>query len=215
MLSNHKGRWYLAAVIWACLATCFAQNEPAQTPESSDSSCEQGDSLAAAARCSKARKGARSKKVVTDEDIEAHFGPFPRLKMNEAENGEEVVAAIAKYKETHTPQETEDAIRGWYEDYDEELAAAITDNQDLQALREANVTNGYDLCQEGRDYQKCERRRIAEIHGARHDQVEIRHNTEWITRIQHSLMNIRSRLFQMGLRYEWFKIRTTNNIDRF
>jgi len=32
-------------------------------------------------------------------------------------------------------------------------------------------------------------------------------------RIQHAFMKIRVKLQQQNLRYEWFKIRTTNGID--
>ena len=142
-------------------------------------------------------------------------GPLPRLKMNEADNGEEVVAAITKYKQSHTPAETEDVIRRWYEEYDEELQAAITDNAELKTLREANMNNGNGLCQAGTDYEKCQKRRLAEMNGAQHDQDEIKNNNDRIVRIQHSLVSIRNRLLQMGLHYDWFRVRTTNNIDRF
>lgn len=68
-------------------------------------------------------------------------------------------------------EETEDAVRRWYDFYDEQLEAAIRANIDTRALREANVNNGYDLCQEGRDHRKCETRRMAEWRGVRHDQI--------------------------------------------
>jgi hypothetical protein len=51
--------------------------------------------------------------------------------------------------------------------------------------------------------------------GARQDQSLIKHDQENVTRIQHSFMKIRNGLLQDGLHYDWFKIRTTNNIDRF
>lgn len=95
------------------------------------------------------------------------------------------------------------------------MEAAIRDNNDTRALREANVNNGYDLCQEGRDYRKCETRRMAEWRGARHDEIEINTNNNLIVRLQHAMNNVRIGLMQNGLNYKWFKIRTTNNIDRF
>lgn len=56
---------------------------------------------------------------------------------------------------------------------------------------------------------------MAEWKGARHDQVEISSNNELIVRLQHAMGNVRGGLLQNGLNYKWFKIRTTNNIDRF
>jgi hypothetical protein len=135
--------------------------------------------------------------------------------MDGAENADDIVVAIAKYKATHTPGQTEEAVRLWYDRYDEELAAVIQRNLDIKTLREANVTNGYELCQQSQDYEHCENRRQAELGGARHDQTEIGSNNNLVVRIQHSLMKIRNGLGQNGLHYDWFKVRTSNNIDRF
>jgi len=188
--------------------------------EDSEPQLDSGDSLAAAAAQAKAQKG-RAKKVVTDENIEAGIGPLPRLKENEAENGEEVIAAIAAYKANHTADDTEQVVRRWYEEYDEELKDAINANLEIRNTRAANLKNGYDLCQDPQqyrdyeDYQRCQERWMAENRGARNDQVAIARNSQWIVRLQHSMTNIRNGLFMMGLRYDWFKVRTTNGIDRF
>jgi hypothetical protein len=207
--------WSLVAILVLTARLNFAQNTPASGKADPQAASDTGDSLAAAARRSKGQKNARAVKVVTNDDLEASSGPLPHLKMSDAENGEEVVAAIAKYKQNHTLEQTEDVIRRWYEECDEELAAAIKQNIDIRTLRETNTTNGYELCQQSQDYEKCEKRRRAEITGARHDQSEISRNNDHIVRIQHSLMNIRNGLLRMGLQYGWFQVRTTNNIDRF
>jgi hypothetical protein len=209
--------WFLVTslALVALPSLSVAQKEPPPSFPPSQTESESGDSLAAIARRVKAQKNAHAKKIVTDDDMQATTGPLPRLTMDGAENGEEVIAAIAKYKLTHTPEQTENAVRGWYEEYDEELAAAIKDNLDIKALREANISHGYDLCQQSHDYEKCDSRRTAELTGAREDQIEIKRNNDRVTRIQHSLMNIRNALAQHGLHYDWFKVRTTNNIDRF
>ncbi len=171
--------------------------------------------MAEIVRKSKAQKAARAKKVLTDEDMEASTGPLPRLKMDGAENADEVVSAISAYKLKHTPEETEKAVRIWYERYDEMLAAAIQENMDLKTLRDTNLSNGNELCQESQDYQQCQNRRSAEMRGARHDQAEMAQNGALTVRIQHAFMKVRNGLQMNGLRYEWFKIRTTNNIDQF
>lgn len=170
--------------------------------------------LDAAARGAKTQK-AHAKKVFTDEDMEVTAGPLPRLKMDGAENADDVVTAIAAHKKTHTPEQTENAVHIWYDRYDEMLAAAIQDNLDMKVLRDANYSNGYELCQQSQDYQQCQNRQMAELRGARNDQVHMTANTNLEVRIQHALMKVRGGLMQNGLRYDWFKVRTTNGIDTF
>ena len=140
---------------------------------------------------------------------------LPRLRMDGAENSDEIVAAIGKYKASHSPEETEEAVQAWYERYDQDLAAAIQQNFTVNTLREENNSNGYEICREGGDYQKCEGRRRAEYIGARHDQFTISRNMALEVRIQHVFMKVRSGIMRYGLRYDWFKIRTTNGIDTF
>jgi len=200
----------LPPVLLAFAALISAQNAtPPQDPTDT------GSPLAAAARSAKAQKATHAKKVFTDEDMEATAGPLPRLKMDGAENADEVAAAISKYKTTHTPEQTEQAVRIWYDRYDEMLAAAIQENQDMTSLRNANVSNGYELCQQSQDYQQCQNRQMAEQRGARSDQLEMAKNNALIVRVQHSFMKVRNGLQMNGLHYDWFKIRTTNNIDQF
>jgi hypothetical protein len=197
-------------IVLALSALSLAQSTPApQDPPDS------GNSLAAAARSTKVQKTGHAKKVFTDEDMEASAGPLPRLKMDGAENADEIIAAISKYKATHTPEQTEQAVRIWYDRYDEMLAAAIQENQEMTSLRSANVSNGYELCQQSQDYVQCQNRQMAEQRGARSDQMEMTKNNNLITRVQHSFMKVRNGLQVNGPHYDWFKIRTTNNIDQY
>lgn len=174
LVFQHLGWKLITACALLLALRCAAQNAPAscksqppdnarevQSSETSDSA----GSIAAAARSTKAQKTGRAKKVITDEDMEAVAGPLPRLKMDGAENADEVVAAIAKYKLDHTPEQTEQAVHVWYDRYDDILGAAIQENLDLQTLRSANMSNGYELCQESQDYQKCQSRQMAESRG--------------------------------------------------
>jgi hypothetical protein len=172
-------------------------------------------SIAAAARDAKSQKPTHAKKVFTDEDMEVTAGPLPRLRMEGAENADEVVAAIAAYKLKHTPQETERAVHIWYDRYDEMLAAAIQENIEMRVLRDANSSNGYELCQESGDYRQCANRQMAEQRGARSDQIQMVKNNNLEVRIQHAFMKVRNGLMVNNLRYEWFKVRTTNGIDTF
>jgi len=199
------------AIVVALCGASSAQNNAPPPQSSSDS----GTSLANVVRNSKAHKASHAKKVIGDDDLESSAGPLPKLTMDGAENADDVVAAIKAYKEIHTPAETEDAVRRWYEKYDQELAAAIQENLDIRALREANVNNGYEMCQQNQDYEQCTARQRAEARGARSDQAEINRNNNLTVRIQHAFMKVRNGLTMNNLRYDWFKIRTTNNIDRY
>jgi len=135
--------------------------------------------------------------------------------MDGAENADEIIAAIGEYKASHTPEQTEEVVQAWYERYDQDLAAAIQQNQTVNTLREENFSNGNEMCREGGDWQKCEGRRRAEYVGVRHDQYTLKRNTELEVRVQHVFMKVRMGIGRYNLRYQWFKIRTTNGIDTF
>jgi hypothetical protein len=68
---------------------------------------------------------------------------------------------------------------------------------------------------ESQDYQQCHNRQMAEQRGARSDQIQIAKNLNVESRIQQAFMRIRNALVVKNLRYEWFKVRTTNGVDRF
>ncbi len=201
-------------ILLAGSALAFAQSQPAPAQPPAANPAGTASPLAAAARSTK-EKAAHVKKVITDEDMEASAGPLPRLKMDGAENADDVVAAIAAYKSSHTPEQTEGAVHIWYDRYDQMLAAAIQQNLDVKVLRDANYSNGYELCQQSQDYQQCQNRQMAELRGARNDQQEMAKNSNLEVRIQHAFMKVRNGLMQNGLRYDWFKVRTTNGIDTF
>jgi len=122
--------------------------------------------------------------------------------MEGAENADEVVAAICKYKTTHTPEQTEEAVHIWYDRYDEMLQAAIRVNLDVQTPRAANMSNGYELCVQSQDYRQCQNRQMAEQRGARNDQLELAKNNNLTVRIQHSFMKVRSGLQMQNLHFQ-------------
>ncbi len=164
---------------------------------------------------SKKQTTPRAKKVITEDDMDAIANILPRIRMEGAENADEIVAAIGQYKASHTPEETEAAVQAWFERYDQDLAAAIQQNLVVNTLREENFSNGNELCREAGDYQACEKRRRAEYIGVRHDQHTIRNNMALEVRIQHVFMKVRGGISRYNLHYAWFKIRTTNGIDTF
>lgn len=150
--------------------------------------------------------------------MEVADGPFPRLKTDGLDNSDEVILAITKYKSTHSPEQTEEAVHMWFDRYDQILAAAIQENQDTATLRSTNMSNASALCQESQgsqdvqDYQKCASRQMAEQRGAMNDQHVYMKNNLLVVRIQQSFMRIRNSLQINNMRYPWFKIRTANNM---
>jgi hypothetical protein len=197
-----RWQWVLAAVLVAALQAPAQDNPASAAPGSAPSA----GSIADAARQAKAPK-AHAKKVFSDDDIDTTAGPLPRLKTEGVENGDEVLAAIEKYRVTHTAEETEQTVRTWYERYDQMFDAAIRQNQNVKAVGDANLRNGYDLCQASQDYEQCQNRRMAELRGAQNDQVVTTKNNELANRVQQAFMKVRNGLVQHGLHYDWFKVR--------
>ncbi len=133
--------------------------------------------------------------------------------MDGIDNTDQIISEVGNYKKTHTPEQTEQVVHDWYDEYDNQLAAAIRDNLDRQTLMQENQANGYDLYRQGGDYEKCANRQMSEAVATRNDQSTMARNNALIHRPQNAFSKIRSGMFQYNLRYIWFKIRTTNNID--
>jgi hypothetical protein len=210
-------RSLLRASIFALFVSAsFAQQPPPVAPAApAPTYTGKEEPLGNVVRNTKKQTSARSKKVITEDDMDAIANALPRLRTEGAENADEIIAAIGQYKASHTPEETEAAVQAWYERYDQDLAAAIQQNQVVNTLREENFSNGNELCREAGDYQACENRRRAEYIGVRHDQYTISRNMALEVRIQHVFMKVRGGIMRYNLHYGWFKIRTTNGIDTY
>ena len=191
----------------------IAQNAPASCPPT-PSAVDQNASVAAAARTSK-RPAAHAKKIIDDDDLALHQSPIPRLNLDGVDNIPEIVVAIKKYKESHTPQQTEQTVHDWFDETNDVLIAAIRETSSLRDLRESNVNNSNDLCQDSGDWEQCQKLRVADARGARRDQNRIRNDGFVAGRIQQAFMKIRSDMTMMGLRYEWFKIENANGVGSF
>ena len=174
----------------------------------------QAKSVANAARQAKTNK-TRAAKVFTDDDVEGHKSPLPVLNLAGDDNTDLILQAIAKYKESHKPEETEQVIHDWYDEYDAILAANAREASQYRSLRETNTLNGYDLCQQSDDYEHCEKRRQSELRGQRMDGAKIRQDMERVGRIQQGLMKVRAGIGLLRLNYTWFKVRNGNGIGSF
>jgi len=190
-------------------ALALAQSQPAAASPPAQSSAP-ASPLAAAASSAKAQKTGHANKVFTDDDIEANAGPLPRMKMDGPENGDEIVAAITKYKETHTPEQTEQAIRTWYDRYDEMLVATIQENRDMATIGSVNMSNGNELCQQSQDYEHCQSRQMADQRGSRTDQTQMIKNNALMMRIQRVFQKVRGALMMNNLHYSWFRIQSNS-----
>jgi hypothetical protein len=190
-------------------ALALAQSQPAAASPPEQSSAP-ASPLAAAASNAKVQKTGHAKKVFTDDDMEANAGPLPRMKMDGPENGDEIVAAITKYKETHTPEQTEQAIRTWYDRYDEMLVATIQENRDMATIGSVNLSNGNELCQQSQDYEHCQSRQMADQRGSRTDQTQMIKNNALMMRIQRVFQKVRGALMMNNLHYSWFRIQSNS-----
>jgi hypothetical protein len=200
----------LACAVMACSEIALGQNQAATAPAGEPSSAT-ASPLAAAATSAKAQKTAHAaKKVFTDDDMEANAGPLPRLKMDGPDNGDEIVAAITKYKETHTQEQTEQVVQTWYDRYDEMLVATIQENRDMQMIGSVNMSNGNELCEQSQDYEHCQSRQRADQRGSRTDQTQMMKNTALMMRIQRVFQKVKGCLMMNNLHYAWFRIQTNS-----
>jgi len=208
-MSIFRAHWILAVFVAVLTCAAAAQTSQSTPPANSDK-----PSLASAARDAKSSKP-RAAHVITDEDMEARKGPIPRLNLDGVDNSDDVLAAISKYREKHNPEEVEQAIHDWYDEHDTLLNSEIQQGNDYRNLRQANIVNGYELCQEGQDYEKCEKRRQAEMRGARLDNEVIRLDSLRAARVQQGLIKVRNGIAAYNLHYTWFKVRQGNGNGSF
>lgn len=203
------GHSCLGAGIVLAAALSFAQN---QAP-ASGSAATNNSPLGTAARNLKTQSAAHTRKVFTEDDMDEDQSPVPPLNMSGEENASDVVAAIARFKQNHSAKETEDTVREWYNRYDQALATAIQANLEIAAG--AFKGNGEVWpCRSDESTQECLNRRRAE-RDALDPTVQKRKNENVIVCIQQGFMKIRRGMYQNGLRYDWFKVRTSNGTGSF
>jgi hypothetical protein len=204
-----RDRTFQVCKIALLLIVCSLPVAQAQNGAAGASS--ENSSVAAAAQAAKARK-AKAAKVFNDEDMEIHKSPIPVMNLEGDDNVEEIIAAIQKYKEKHKPEETEQLVHDWYDEYDGMLASNAREASMYRSLRQTNTLNGYDLCQQSTDYEHCEKRRLSELRGQRMDSAKISDDMVKVGRIQQGLLKVRQSLQGMHLNYKWFRVRNGNGI---
>ena len=108
-------------------------------------------------------------------------GPFPKMEMDDDDNSADIIVAIVKYKSTHSPEETEDAVRSWYDRYNDMLDAALRDNKQTMQRNQIVGENGYYGCRTPENYQACQQQAIAQQRIARSDQADTADNADDFT----------------------------------
>ncbi len=165
-------------------------------------------SLAEAARRLRPQKSVHPDKVFTGDEVEENDGPLPRLHAEGDDNSGDIVAAIVRYKETHSAAETEKTIHEWYDRFDQALASAIQENIDLNAEWFGSPANPYAQCQQGPELAACQKRAGDAINRTQDVHKQIKANENLIGRIQQRFLSVRRGIRQSGLAYSWFKVRT-------
>ena len=182
-VNRHKiARLALLSVTVFWITLAVAQNSSKPDASSPAGNTQTQTSPLAAAAQEAKARKPKAAKVFTDEDMDVHKSPIPIMNLD------------------------------WYDEYDAMLASNAREAGQYRSLRETNTLNGYDLCQQSRDYEHCEKRRQSEIRGQRMDAAKIRQDMENVGRIQQGLMKVQRGLTSLHLNYSWFKVRNANGV---
>jgi hypothetical protein len=169
------------------------------------------------AKKNKAATAAKAKVVVNDDNLHSQRGPIPAISLEGVDNSDEIAHAIREFRKTHTPAETEEAIRHWYDEFDGMLADTLDDNSRLIKRKEDRALNeatGSYYGQDG-DYNRAMQRRNSAILEDRSDFRQQRKDGLMVGKIQQTFIKVRNDLQIIGLRYEWFKVRNANGNGSF
>ena len=193
----------------ALSATSLAQTAPAS---SSSNVSNAGNSLGSVAHNLSGGKAAPTKRVFTNDDMEASDEPLPRLDLNisRRDNSADIVAAVVTYRQTHTVKETEDTVHTWFDLYDRTLADAIREFGEHQSARETSAKAMHEPCPTGEFKADCEKRRQAETLNLMKSDPDLNKDNRIIGRIQSGLRNVRDGLRMKNIRYSWFTIRASD-----
>ncbi len=185
---------------------------PAQQDNSHPSDAQEPPkSLGEIAKEAKKNKTAQAKTVITDESLDVKRGPLPKLNLEGPENVDAIVQAISEYKSKHNPQETEQVLHDWYNEYDSMLATMFRENIELQSLRDSNTYYSNESCSQGVNYKKCVQRQSAEARGTRQDRAVMKDNWAVAWRVQTGITRVGEGMNRFNLHYDWWKVRYINS----
>jgi len=183
--------FYMALLLAGCVCA-FAQDD--------------STSIADAARKTREAKTKAQppKKVVTDETLDKDHGPLPALNLDR-DNTVDVIKAIGEYRLNHTPEETEQVVREWYNRYDQMLQHVSDENAEIRSRQEDRRVQPRPYPYPD-DYQKYQEEMLAEARSKAQDDKLLRKNGMLAGRIQSTFYKIKSDIFvKYHLNYEWLK----------
>ncbi len=158
------------------------------------------------------KTGAERARVVVDEDSSLNIkSPFPTLAMSGLDNTDEVIKSMEAYRLTHSLQETEAALHGWFDEYDAILERAINEQNMIKDRRISRSAGAdYSSLDRTTDYRQMEQRRMAERRADNDDRRRYETDGLACARIQQAFTKVRNYLVSKNIKYEWFKIRFGN-----
>jgi hypothetical protein len=187
----------------AFLSFCFVGSMASQVPTD-----DAQPSLAEIARQNREQKKPKSKTVITDETIAASKGPIPEIRVDGTDNSKEIIEDIGRFKAKHTIQETESAVRDWYESEDSQLAYEISN---------ANIQNGSSWARYYGSQDKppttakqSNERALTQARAYEVDRRSAALSGEIRAHLQTRLSAVRTGILRFGLSYDWFKVRCGN-----
>lgn len=169
-------------------------------------------SLADFARKNREQKRVKAKTVFTNDSINTARGPIPELRTDATDNSSDIVAAISRFKDAHTPQETEAAVKEWFDGEDSQLAYEYSHSGE----RVAPAWNRYGSSDHApTTYQQYNERMLAQARADQLNQQSFQQSAERRANLQSRLLKVRTGIRGLGLTYEWFKVRCGNSDCRY
>jgi hypothetical protein len=182
-----------------------AQAPPA-TPDDSASS----RSLADVARDNKQNGAAKSRVLVTNDNLAVTRAAIPDVVFEGQDNADEIIKAIEVYRQSHTAKETEGEIRSWYEKHDALLETAISENREItnRLQYQSYVPEAVErIPTDSKQYRESQ---LVRQRNALSNRRTLQTNGLRIARLQQDLGKVRTALHRTHIDYEWMKIRCGN-----
>jgi hypothetical protein len=173
-------RWLIIAVM-ALAATCMAQVG------------ESTQGLVDAARVSKSQP-VKAKRILNDDTVKMNKSGIPDISLT-TDNSSQITSALRDYDSLHTPLQTEQKAREWYDAQDSEISRTIDQAQSSKPdYSNACSTDDY------KAYSICAREQQRRAMTAQQTYNEARRT---VSRMNQVIRNVRSQLQSSRLNFAW------------
>jgi len=172
------------------------------------------DSLGDAARQVRADKSAQPHaKIVVDDEVAPlkTRSPFPEISLKGLDNTGDICRSMEDFRKNHKKDEFENAVRDWYDDYDQMIKLYLKE----QVLSQERRNDQYNRPQPvfSGDYKKYweqvqTRQRADEL-----DRRRMSTDQNTINRVQNGLGRVQTYLVVHGYNFQWYRIRHSANDD--